>query len=93
MAEMYPDFTTLTSAQELYGLPAAGEEDDCPFDHVDNDNNRRRLEKLHDLYTARGERGFPRTLQTEEGEDVTEAPTEAEAPIETEAPTETETET
>jgi len=28
----YPDFVRVTTAQEAYGLPAAGAADDCPFD-------------------------------------------------------------
>jgi len=32
LAESYPNLVTLTSSQELYHLPAAGYEDDCPYD-------------------------------------------------------------
>lgn len=28
---LYPDFVQVTTAQDLYGLPTAGNEDDCPF--------------------------------------------------------------
>lgn len=28
---MYPDFIRVTTAQDLYGLPAAGDDGDCPF--------------------------------------------------------------
>ena len=32
LASNYPDFVTLETAQDKYGLPAAGDEGDCPFD-------------------------------------------------------------
>ena len=30
--QLYPDFVTLTTAQDAYGLPRAGGPEDCPFD-------------------------------------------------------------
>jgi len=33
MEKLYPNFVTLQSSQELYGLQAAGGKDDCEFDH------------------------------------------------------------
>lgn len=36
MERLYPNFLTLQSSQELYGLHAAGNNNDCPFDHDAN---------------------------------------------------------
>lgn len=33
MEEIYPNYVTLQSSQQLYGLQAAGGKDDCEFDH------------------------------------------------------------
>ena len=37
--EKYPDFIRVTTAQEKYGLPAAGNPSDCPFDDEDGCQN------------------------------------------------------
>ncbi|KAL3943524.1 MAG: hypothetical protein SGBAC_002419 [Bacillariaceae sp.] len=37
--EVYPDFFHMTSAQEKYGLPAAGTDKDCPFHDVTGCHN------------------------------------------------------
>ncbi len=34
LSTTYPNFCTLTTTQEWFGLPRAGEEGDCPFDEV-----------------------------------------------------------
>lgn len=37
--DIYPDFFHMTSAQEKYGLPAAGSDSDCPFHDVQGCHN------------------------------------------------------
>lgn len=37
--EQYPEFFHLTSSQEKYGLPAAGNSEDCPFHNVTGCHN------------------------------------------------------
>jgi len=32
LAELFPDLVTLESAQDIYGMPVAGKESDCPYD-------------------------------------------------------------
>ena len=34
LSTSYPNFCTLTTTQEWFGLPRAGENDDCPFDEI-----------------------------------------------------------
>jgi hypothetical protein len=40
LASTYPDLATVESAQELYSLPLAGGEDDCPFEHLRSETEK-----------------------------------------------------
>mmetsp|Transcript_60962 Transcript_60962/g.72339 ORF Transcript_60962/g.72339 Transcript_60962/m.72339 type:complete len:176 (-) Transcript_60962:940-1467(-) len=67
IAKMYPDLVTLTTSQELYGLPGAGGEEGCPFYHEGGNNrgrDRRSLEERDDWDVVGGEEegGFRRRV-------------------------------
>lgn len=38
-ADLYPEFVRVTSSQQAFGLPAAGDSSDCPFDEGDGCKN------------------------------------------------------
>lgn len=39
LKERYPDFVTLVTAQEKYGLPSVGDEKDCVYERWDSEGN------------------------------------------------------